>query len=75
MKKLIWIIVIVLVIAGIWWLMSSKQAVAPTAPTADTTQPTTSADSQASISQDLQGLNSTDLNTEFQAIDKDQKSL
>lgn len=72
MKKLIWIIVIiVIVIVGflIWGSKSSRVS----APTGAEVVPGN--DTTAAINQDLSGLDVGDLNEEFQSIDADLNQL
>lgn len=71
MKKIIWVIVIVLGLLAIWWVTKSPA----TAPVSDIPIGASENDTVSGINQDLQGISSTDLDAEFQSIDKDLNSL
>ncbi len=72
MKKLIWLIVIVAVVAGAWYLMSGKAPVNTDTATQQDAQQITA---EASAISNLPGLDDASLNAEFKQIDADSKSL
>jgi hypothetical protein len=72
MKKLIWLIVIVAVVAGVWYLMSQK---APTGTDTTAQQDAQQISAEASAMSNLSGLDDASLNAEFKQIDADSKSL
>ncbi len=72
MKKLIWLIVIVAVVAGGWYLMTQKAPVSTDTTAQKDAQQITA---EASAIGSLPGLDDASLNAEFKQIDADSKSL
>ena len=68
-KNILWIVIIVIAAVLIWWFMSGQRANGPA-----TTGPT-GGDTTQEIAQDLQGLDTGDLDKEFQGIDQDLNQL
>lgn len=74
MKSKTGIIIAIIVIAALgYWYWSGKETPSVSAPTTATINET--ADTTADISTDVQNINVGDLNSDFEAIDKDINTL
>jgi len=72
-KKIIWVVIVIVVILIVVWLAMRSQVSAPSPYSNTSTVPGN--DTVTSINQDLQGISSTDLNSEFQSIDGELNKL
>ena len=72
MKKLIWVIILIVIIGLVWWMLASEPATAPT--TNDITPPAPQTESDQ-INSDLNAVTDVNFDSEFSDIDKDAVQL